>query len=154
MSLAKWLDKVDGGPERSALVKLARLKTYKGDRVLVPLPHRDKDEYKHDVDNEEINEGINAAPILDVPLKHIVTNQRSVDPEHVAAYILKPDAVEKGQKNPKTGTPVDHVIVVKYKNVLHLHDGNHRVTAALLRGEDTIEARVVDLDSDDEVEDG
>lgn len=145
MSLAAWLDGVDGGRKASALARLAKLSGWKLGRVVVPFPFRDRDEVKQDVDNEEINEGINEAPVVYVPLRDLHAIQHSVDPKCVAAYIENGGEVPEGTLSPKSGVPVDRPIVLLYKGIEYLWDGHHRATAMLLMGEEDVEARLVVL---------
>lgn len=127
-----------------ALDNLPESETLRG--AAVPFPYADKTAYKSQHTNREINRAIENAPVERVPLNELHAIQHSVKADRVAQYIAHPDAVPAGTRDPKHGGLIDKPIVVVSGGVLYLHDGHHRATAAKLRGEQTIEARVADLD--------
>lgn len=79
-----------------------------------------------------------------LPINQLVPIQEDVEVEHVAAYI---------NGNGRSGN--DLILVVRDEaGTLLIQDGHHRVVAAALKGEQTIQAQVatVDyLDSDDDL---
>jgi hypothetical protein len=68
-------------------------------------------------------------PVRAVPLSKITTTQPHIERPAVAEYIAT------GDKKP--------VVLVEYEGQLYLRDGNHRASAALLRGDKTVKARIV-----------
>lgn len=117
-----------------------------GHGVAVPFPFENRAAYKAKHTNKEINARIETAPIEDVRLDEIHAIQHSVKPNRVAEYIHHDGGRQLGEKHPAAGTPVDQPIVIVSGGKKYLHDGHHRATAAALRGEKTVKARVVDFD--------
>jgi uncharacterized ParB-like nuclease family protein len=70
--------------------------------------------------------------IQDVPIHHLTPTQSYTEWNH--------DAAPKHMKNR------EHILVVRHKGKHYIIDGHHRVVAARLRGEKTINANVQDLD--------
>lgn len=118
-----------------------------GHGVAVPFPFRDRSEYKSLHSNREINQRIRSAPIVDIPMKGLFSVQHSVKPKLVSYYIDHGGPME-GRVHPKTGTPQDYPIILQQNGVRWVYDGNHRTTAAYLRGEKSIQARFVNFDDD------
>jgi len=116
-----------------------------GHGCAVPFPYADREEYKALASNREINAKIKSAPIEDVSLKDLQAIQHSVKPARVKQYIHHEGGAQIGELHPKAHTPVDHPVVVVANGKKYLHDGHHRATAAALRGEKTVKARVVRL---------
>lgn len=144
MTLAAWVERKDPKIQK-AMEKIASLKdTDKNHRVRSPFPWTDRAPIKEEFDGEQIKDAIEIASKVNVPIKSIVTVQHSVDPLHVAAYVLNPS--DKSKPAP-SGVPVDLPIVLKYKGQLLLWDGNHRTTAHWSLGDKTVKARVADLDA-------
>ncbi len=83
-----------------------------------------------------------------VPLDSLSAFQGTVNAERVAQYAHDPGMVPKGKRAVHTGQLVDTPVIVKLGGHNVVHDGNHRVAAAKLRGESSIKARVVDLDKE------
>jgi hypothetical protein len=118
-----------------------------GHGVAVPFPFIDRSIYKAHVSNREMNHRIRLAPHVEIPLKGLMSIQHSVKPRLVDYYIDNPGP-DPTRVHPKTGTPTDVPIIVQIGGKMLLYDGNHRTTAAWLRGEKQIVARFVNLDID------
>lgn len=117
-----------------------------GHGALAPFPYADREEYKSKHSNEAINAAIKAAPVVSIPLKGLHAIQHSVKPEQVDRYLHDPTLKYLGEKHPKARTPIDHPIVIQSGGKRYIHDGHHRATSALLRGDREFEARFVNLD--------
>lgn len=147
MSLAKWarLRHPDHARARARLAALAPAANGKG--AAVPFPYRDRADYKAHHPNRVINRAIAAAPLAPVRLAELNAIQHSVRPDVVRAYLDHPAINPRGTRSAVHGGLVDRPVVVRHGGALYLHDGHHRCTAALLAGDETIEARFVDLDA-------
>lgn len=82
-----------------------------------------------------------------VEIEGLVATQPTVGLADALAYADDPDRKRKGATNPKTGALIDLPIVVELEGERYIHDGHHRLMAALARGERYADARVVDADS-------
>ena len=82
-----------------------------------------------------------------VPISQLGAFQSSVNAERLASYVDDPTQIPKGKRAVHSGQPVDVPVVVRLDGKLLVHDGNHRVSAAILRGDRDIMVRVVDLDA-------
>lgn len=97
----------------------------------------------------DMHERILTAPVRHVPLSKLVGYQRTVKAERVAEYAEDPSRTpELGPTHVLTGVPVDLPIVVWSGGRAHVHNGNHRSSARLQRGESLMPARVIDLDGE------
>lgn len=113
----------------------------------VPLPFADKNEYKKDFSNQEINQAIANAPKRSIPIEGIHAIQHSVKDDRVKEYIDYPHVIPEGQRHPVHRGIVDVPIVIHYKGKKYLHDGHHRTTAEMLLGKKEVLGRWVDLDN-------
>ena len=147
MSLAAWTARAARAPEATALRKLAKLPpSATGNGAAVPFPFRDRQAYKAEHTNAEIKAAIRKAPVQRIPLDdaRLYSIQHSVKPARVAQYIGDPHLAD-GRVNPTSKTPADLPIVVEHGNDRYVHDGNHRLTAAVLEGHKTAMVRLVKL---------
>jgi len=110
-----------------------------------PFPVADRAAYKAAVGmgNGELNARIREAPVASVPLQGLVAIQHTVQPARVQEYIDDPLRIPT-RRGP---VPTDVPIVVKAAGVTYIHDGHHRITSSLLRGDANMKARFVDLDA-------
>lgn len=134
------------GAKARALKRLAALPSSSTGRGLqVPLPYRDKEAFRAGLSDEGINAAIRAAPILNLSIDGLSSVQHSVQPAEVRRYIVAPGAVPKSD-DPQP-VPRDLPIVLEREGLAGriLWDGNHRATAAVLRGESTIRVRLAKL---------
>ena len=132
------------GAKARALQRLSLLpRSETGKGLEVPLPFRDREDLKAGLTDKEIDAVIDAAPIVDVPLQGLTSLQHSVQADVVRRYIVAPGATSYTEGN----VPRDVPIVVEREGMVgrYLWDGNHRVTAAILRGESSIRARLAKL---------
>lgn len=149
MDARAWAKKVDKDPAESrALVALSKLKPSddKKGRVQMPMPVGEDAPYDKVLGHKSLKRRIGSAPVEKVPTSKLVTNgQKTVRVDQVEHYIGAPKAAGTPHGGGKDhGT--DHPIVVKVGGHHVLFDGHHRATAAILRGDNHIDARVVDLD--------
>jgi hypothetical protein len=143
-SFAKKLD----DPETKALAALGDLKpSGKTGRVLAPFPVGEDSPYDKVIGHKSLKKRIAKAPIEKIPLSKIVTNgQKSVRVDQTAHYIGDPKSpgTEHGGRGDHDTA---HPIFVKLGGKIVHYDGLHRATAAKLRGEKTIEGKLVDLEA-------
>lgn len=142
-----WVKKQGDPAVARALAALAKLPaSKKPGRVGIPFPVGDVESpYDKVIGHKSLQRRITTAPVEDVPTDKLVSNgQKTVRKDQVAHYIAHGDTkgMDHGGKH-----PTDHPIVVKVGGKHVTFDGHHRVTAAILRGEKTVKARVVDLDA-------
>lgn len=135
------------GPDQGVEARKAQLMPGQRDgTVRVPFPTVPHDEYKQAIQGKGIPKRALEAPTQIVPLNSLTGIQRTVNSERLSGY-LAGDVKSEGRA-PHSGMPKDLPVVVKMNGKLFLHDGHHRATAALLKGADSIRARVVDLDKE------
>lgn len=91
-----------------------------------------------------------AGPVIDHPLEGLIATQKNLYPDRVKQYFdgrEVPEAHDStGEKSIPWGDghPIE---IVRKDGKNHITDGHHRATAAKLRGDTTIPARVIDLDA-------
>jgi hypothetical protein len=88
------------------------------------------------------------APIALVNLHDLHAIQDSVNRERLSQHMSDPKMVPEGSRAAGHGGLVDRPVVVRKGGKMFIHDGHHRLTAALLRGQSTAKVRFVDLDSE------
>lgn len=93
-----------------------------------------------------IDEHTFKAPVETLPIDDLVARQRTVRRNHVEEFVRNPHLVKPGHIAPKKHMLDDHPVVVQYKDTLFIHEGHHRLTAAMMRGEEGVKVRVVNLD--------
>jgi hypothetical protein len=114
----------------------------------VPFPVVDREAYLKAVRGKGIADRVEKAPIKRVPLRSLKAIQKTVNAERLAEHVADPNLIPEDARKHGSGMLTSKPVIVKLAGELHLHDGHHRATAALLRGEDSIKARVVDLDEE------
>ncbi len=129
-----------------AAMAMRRLEPAGAGRLAMPLPHITNEEYRGIIRGAGIVRRVDSAPIEDVPIASITSIQGSLNAERLAEYVGG-KKVRPGQRKPSSGMLCDRPIIVRKGGVSYSHDGNHRIVAAMLDGEKTIRARVVDLDA-------
>jgi uncharacterized ParB-like nuclease family protein len=113
-----------------------------------PLPRvMTRSQYVSAIRGTGIPRRVNKTKPTTVPLDQLSAFQGTVNAERVAQYAHDPGMVPEGKRAVHTGQLVDLPVVVRLEGRSIVHDGNHRVAAAKMRGEKTIRARVIDLDS-------
>ena len=85
------------------------------------------------------------APLVRVPLASLYATQLDVERGGTAFHVLHPDAVPPGLRK-ASGVHADKPIVVRFRGMLHIVNGHHRLAAAKLRGKTHARVRFVDLD--------
>ena len=86
------------------------------------------------------------APIALVNLHDLQTPQHTVNDERLMQHLDNPGLVPEGTKGQGHGGLVDRPIVIRQGGQLTIWDGNHRLTAAHLKGQTQAKVRLVDLD--------
>jgi len=113
-----------------------------------PFAVVDRTAYLQQIKGAGIFKRADDAPVEDVPLAHLRAVQRTVGADRLAQHVDYPGLIPKGERGEKHGGPVDLPVVVRTGGMDIIHDGTHRSTAAFLRGQPTVRARVVDLDKE------
>lgn len=141
-----WAQAYSGG--RDVEARKAQLMPGQRDgTVRVPFATMPHDEYKAAIKGKGIPARAAEAPIQIVSLSALTGIQRTVNTERLGDYVS--GAAKSEGRAVHTGMPKDLPVVVKLGGKMYIHDGHHRATAALLKGADSIRARVVDLDADE-----
>jgi hypothetical protein len=122
------------------------LRAQPGSRVAVPLRYVGPEAVRAKFSEPELQARIKKAPVERVVWKDLVAIQHTTKAGRLESYVEKPTLVPKGSRAPG-GWPIDEPIVMRLGGTSYLWDGNHRVTASILRGESGGSARVVDLDA-------
>lgn len=106
----------------------------------------DRDEYIAKIKGRGIVKRVDDAPMDSVDLDSLHGIQRTVNAERLQQHLEDENLIAEGTRSAGAGMLIDAPVVVKVGGEYHLHDGHHRATAAWIRGERAIGARVVDLD--------
>lgn len=118
-----------------------------GDGVSVPF-RRSSARPARGIPREEFVEFVDDAPTKKIELSDLVATQPTVDPDEVAWFVDNPAfRAPVGTRN-KFGLLIDLPLVVQRGGQELIHDGHHRLSAAVVRGEQTAEVRYLDLDLD------
>jgi len=112
-----------------------------------PFKLADRNEYLRQIRGSGIFKRAEEAAIQDVKLSELYGLQRHVNAERLQAHYDNPGLIPMGTRAPGHGGLVDVPTIVRVGGRLFAHDGHHRATAAHLRGQPSIRARVVDLDA-------
>jgi hypothetical protein len=113
----------------------------------LPWEFVDREAYKENHDDAEINAAIKKAPIVEVRLDELHSIQHSVKAPKVAYYLDHQDMPKAGTLHPKAGTPIDLPVIIEQDGIKYIHDGHHRLMAQWLLGESRAEVRLVDFDA-------
>lgn len=111
-----------------------------------PFRTIDREEYLRQIQGSGVFKRSETAPIEDVKLAGLHSPQRTINAERLSAHLADPALVPSGARGAGHGGIIDLPTVVRLGGRDTLHDGNHRASAAFLRGQKSIKARVVDLD--------
>lgn len=128
----------------------ASLRLPSGDKPGVlrhPFKLADRTQYLQQIKGSGVFKRAEDAKIEDVPLSDLWGVQRHVNAERLQSHLESPDLVPAGARGPGHGGLIDIPTVVRIGGKSVIHDGHHRATAAHLRGQPSIRARVVDLDA-------
>lgn len=112
----------------------------------VPFPKVARDDYVKAIQGAGVYKRALDVKPSRVPLAALTAVQRTVNAERLEKHLGDPNLIPKGTKGDHRGL-VDHPTVVRLGGKHYIHDGHHRATAALVRGDKDILARVVDLDA-------
>ena len=149
MHLKSWAkSQPESTPEKLAIAKLGKMEATCAGKVLIPFPIRDREVYEKAFGNKTINAAIAKSPVQAVPLDGLHGIQTSVNRDEVKDFIKDPNSVPRGKMSPRHGGPIDYPVVIQYRGERLIHDGHHRLTAALLRGEKTAMVRLTKLDAE------
>jgi hypothetical protein len=113
--------------------------------VKLPIDHIPRAEYRDLIKGHPIASKTHAASVQRVKLKDLKGIQRTVNQERLHAYLENPNLTPNNKRAIGSGMLIDKPVVVKVGGAMFIHDGHHRITAAHVRGESEIDARVVEL---------
>ena len=88
---------------------------------------------------------VDDAPIKSVRLSGLTATQPTVSPAGVEKF-LGGAKKAKGTRSPK-GLLIDVPVLVEHEGKTYIHDGHHRIVAAVEGGKSTIKARTVTLET-------
>lgn len=144
-----WAKHRAGNTEATALDKARQLPNgHSPGTAKMPFPVADRDAYLKSIKGSGIAARTLDAPIVPVPLDKIWATQRTVNRERLDEHIRDPGMIKKGTRSANSGARIDAPIIVKKDGKLFCHDGHHRSTACWLKGQTSIMARLINLDSD------
>ena len=86
-----------------------------------------------------------SAPLVRVPLSQLYATQSDVERASTAFHIEHPQIVPRDKIF--RGAPADKPVVVRYRGMLHIIDGHHRLEGLRLKGKRYARVRFVDLDT-------
>lgn len=112
-----------------------------------PFRLADREAYLRQVRGSGVFKRAEDAQIQEVALAELWGLQRHVNVERLQAHYDNPTLIPAGTRAAGHGGLVDVPTVVRVGGKLYAHDGHHRATAAHLRGQPSIRARIVDLDA-------
>jgi hypothetical protein len=119
-----------------------------GGGVPVPLdlaPPERRASYLAMLSHDEFVRQVDQAPIVSMPIDSIHATQPTVDGDVVESMVEDPPTPGTGRKN-DFGLLTDYPLVVRFDGEDLLHDGHHRIAAAVERDEDEAQVRLLDLD--------
>lgn len=146
--LSAWAEENEERGARRSWRMRSLLKGERDGTVRHPFPVTDRDEYLARIKGKGIVAKVDTAPIKTVALRDLHGIQKTVNVERLAQHLEDENLVPEGKRSANAGMLIDLPVVVKMGGELFLHDGHHRATAAWVKGERAIGARVVDLDND------
>lgn len=88
------------------------------------------------------------APIALVNLHELTGIQETINAERLDQHRTDPKMIPPGTRAAGHGMLIDRPVVVRVGGQLFIHDGHHRLTAAVLRGATSAKVRFVDLDAE------
>lgn len=145
--LLDWAHASETAEKRASWRLKSLLKGERDGTVRHPFPVTNREDYIAQIKGRGIPKRVDEAPIKSVPLSELHGIQKTVNVERLSQHLEDENLVPEGQRSPHAGMLVDLPVVVKLGGKDYLHDGHHRATAAWVRGERAIGARVVDLDN-------
>lgn len=147
VDFGEW-SRAQGAEVDAALARLRELPLAPGKtrHVLHPFGFVDRAFIKQQFPHEVLRAAVDLAPVVDVPLAHVVGIQHSVTTATVAQYIVDGEQAADGLRSPEHGGLIDHPICIRCDGVNVWWDGHNRGTAAWCLGRETEPARFADLD--------
>jgi hypothetical protein len=115
---------------------------------VVPFKRGSRSEYLAKIKGAGVYKRADKLEPTPVKLSELTAIQRTVNAERLKQHLDNPGLIPRGKRAAGHGGVIDAPLVIRKDGQMWLHDGNHRATAAMLRGEDSINARVVDLDTE------
>lgn len=98
------------------------------------------------IPRERWRSAINHAPIVALPISSLTALQEYVRTWEVKAFAKDPDLRADGQgsgSRDEDGYANDYPIVIAWRGGRYIWDGHHGITAAIVRGDREVEARLV-----------
>lgn len=145
-NVLQWAEENHSKETRRGWRLRSLLKGERNGTVSHPFHMVDRDDYLTRIKGAGIPKRVEDAPIKTVDLEHLTGIQRTVNAERLQQHIEDEDLLPEGSRSSGAGMLIDMPVIVKHKGVHYIHDGHHRATAAWVRGERAVGARVVDLD--------
>jgi len=145
-NVLKWAKANETRDARSGWRLRSLLKGERDGTVRHPFRLIGHDDYMTKIKGRGIPKRVEDAPIDTVDLDALTGIQKSVNVARLSQHLEDENLIPDGQRSTGAGMLVDLPVVVKFGGRHYLHDGHHRATAAWVRGERAIGARVVDLD--------
>lgn len=146
-NVLQWAEANDSRERRQGWRLRSLLKGERDGTVRHPFRVVDRDDYLAKIKGKGIVKRVDKAPVETVDLASLTGIQRTVNAERLAQHLEDENLIPEGQRSPHAGMLTDLPVVVKVDGQNYIHDGHHRATAAWVRGERAIGARVVDLDA-------
>lgn len=110
--------------------------------------HVPREQYLAMIKGAGIPARTHTAPIALVNISDLVGIQETINEERLGQHLADPRLYAHGTRSPGHGALIDRPIVVRVGGRMFCHDGHHRVTAASLRGADSVKVRYIDLDAE------
>lgn len=142
-----WAQKNSGTEEDRYELRKGMLLPGMGEGTFrVPFKTVDHAAYSNEVKGKGIPKRALDAPIAVVPVGQLNAIQRTINAERLQQHAT--GSATMSPRAPGSGLPRDLPVVVKIRGQLYIHDGHHRLTAAVLKGAPDARVRLVDLDAD------
>lgn len=145
-SVHEWAKANESREKRQGWRLHSLLKGERDGTVRHPFAVTDRDAYLAKIKGKGIVKRVEDAPIETIDLDSLRGIQRTVNVERLSQHLEDENLIPNGQRSPHAGMLTDLPVVVKSGGQHYLHDGHHRATAAWVRGERAIGARLVNLD--------
>jgi hypothetical protein len=145
-NVLQWAKANESREKRQGWRLQSLLKGERDGTVRHPFRVIDREDYLAKIKGRGIVKRVDTAPVDTVDLEGLTGIQKSVNVERLGQHLEDESLIPEGQRSAHAGMLTDLPVIVKSGGQHYVHDGHHRATAAWVRGERAIGARVVDLD--------
>lgn len=145
-NVIRWAQANDSSDKRKGWRLRSLLKGERDGTVRHPFRVVDRDDYLAKIRGKGVVSRVDDAPVKSIDLEELTGIQRTVKVERLQQHLDDEDLIPEGKRSEHGSMLIDMPVVVKIGGETYLHDGHHRATAAWVRGERAVGARVVDLD--------